>query len=253
MAFNFKDKLDSLGNAFKKHSPEICIGAGIGGLIFSIVVAIKVTPKALDLINKKKEELNTDKLSKAEEFKASWKCYIPVVSVAAVSSFLIIAGTKENLKRNAALSAAYAISESALLDYRNKVRETIGERKEQDIRDSIAEDKLKSNPVNNEVIIVERGNTLCYDVISGRYFKFDIDKLRKVENEINRRLRDEMFISLNDFYYELGLPSIKIGDKLGWSIEKGYLSLELTSKLATDNTPCLVISYEVGPEYDYRD
>ena len=30
-------------------------------------------------------------------------------------------------------------------------------------------------------IITEKGNTLCYDVISGRYFKSDIEKLKRAE------------------------------------------------------------------------
>ena len=60
-----------------------------------------------------------------------------------------------------------------------------------------------------------------------------------------------MSISLNEFYYELGLEPIKLGDQLGWNIEKGYLGINLSSKLASDGTPCLVLAYEVGPEYNY--
>ncbi len=90
--------------------------------------------------------------------------------------------------------------------------ETIGEKKEQTVRDAIANDRINKNPVSRrEVIITEKGNTLCYDAISGRYFKSDIDKLKKAENELNRRMRDEMYISLNEFYYEIGLNPTKIG------------------------------------------
>ena len=78
-------------------------------------------------------------------------------------------------------------------------------KKEQSVKDAIAKDKLEQNPiVSREVIITEKGNTLCYDVISCRYFRSDIDKIKKIENELNRRMRDDMYISLNDFYYELG-------------------------------------------------
>ena len=77
--------------------------------------------------------------------------------------------------------------------------ETIGKKKEQAIRDDIAKDRVTANPVR-EVVVTDRGSTLCYDSLSGRYFKSDIETLRKTVNDLNRRMRDEMFISLNDFY-----------------------------------------------------
>jgi hypothetical protein len=146
------------------------------------------------------------------------------------------------------------LSESTLKEYQEKVIETVGERKEQAVRDSIAKDKVTNNPVENrEVIITDKGNTLCYDAVSGRYFKSDIDKLKKAENDLNRRMMSEMYISLNDFYEEIGLDTIGIGDDIGWNIDKGYMELDFSSQLATDGTPCLVVSYRYEPRYDFRD
>ena len=128
-----------------------------------------------------------------------------------------------------------------------------GEKKHETVKDAIAKDKIEKNPIAmQEVIITEKGNTLCYDVLSGRYFKGDIDKIKKAENELNRQMRDEMYISLNDFYYEIGLENIKLGDELGWNINEGYIDLSFSSQLASDGTPCLVIDYAVAPRYDYR-
>ena len=157
------------------------------------------------------------------------------------------------MRRRAALVTAYTLSESALKEYQEKVVEAIGEKKEQAIRDSIAKDKVTKNPVSNhEVIITEKGNTLCYDTLSGRYFKSDRDKIDKAINELNRRMRDEMYISLNDFYYEIGLNSIDLGDLLGWNIDNGYIEPTFSYQGADDGTPCLAISYLVEPRYDYR-
>ena len=117
----------------------------------------------------------------------------------------------------------------------------------------MAKETLEKEPVENkEVIITAKGDTLCFDIVSGRYFKSDIDKLKKAENELNRQMRNEMYISLNEFYYEIGLESIKLGDSLGWNIDDGYINLRFSSQLATDGTPCLVIDYEYGPKYDFR-
>jgi hypothetical protein len=103
------------------------------------------------------------------------------------------------------------------------------------------------------VIVTGKGDTLCYDTISGRYFKSDIEKIRKIVNDLNLRLRDENSISLNEFYYEFGLDSIKIGDDIGWNISiNGYIEPHFSSQLASDGTPCLVLDYMCGPIYDFH-
>lgn len=241
-----------------KHSPEILTGIGIAGMVTTTILAVKATPKALRLIEEKKEELEFERdefvtLSKAEVVKTCWKCYIPSVVTGTLSAACLIGANSVNARRNAALATAYTLSETALKEYQEKVVETIGEKKEQTVRDSVAKDKIDKNPVStHEVIITEKGNTLCFDAVSGRYFKSDIEKLKKAENELNRRMRDEMYIPLNDFYYEIGLKSVSIGDDLGWNIDRGYIDLDFSSQLADDGTPCLVISYRVAPRYDYR-
>lgn len=65
-------------------------------------------------------------------------------------------------------------------------------------------------------------------------------------------MRDDMYISLNDFYYEIGLRGISIGDDIGWDIDRGYIDLDFSSQLAEDGVPCLVIDYGVAPRYGYK-
>ena len=112
-----------------------------------------------------------------------------------------------------------------------------GEKKERGVRDAIAKDKIDKNPVSNsEVYITKKGDTLCYDTISGRYFKSDIDKIKKIENELNRRLISEMYISLNEFYYELGLQCTKTGNDLGWNVGEGLIDIRFSAQISEDNT-----------------
>jgi len=253
-----------------KHSPEILTGIGIAGMITTTVMAVRATPKAIELIEKEKDRQNRELLKKAEEnghdtcnyierlkpidiIKTTWKCYIPAAIIGGLSIACLIGANSVNARRNAALATAYTLSESALKEYQEKVIETIGKKKEQSVRDAIAKDRIDKNPVSSrEVIITEKGNTLCYDSISGRYFKSDIDKLKKVENELNRRMRDEMYISLNEFYHEIGLNPISIGDDIGWNIDRGYIELNFSSQLTDDGNPCLVIDYQVTPRYEYN-
>ena len=237
----------------RKASPTILSGFGAAGVIVTSVLAVRATPKAIRLLDEEKRRQQADKLEPMDVAKIAWKCYIPAAVTGTVSIACLIGASSVNARRNAALTAAYTISESTLRDYQKKVLETIGEKKEQTIRDEVAKERLKREPVENkEVIITAKGDTLCFDAVSGRYFKSDIDKLKKAENELNRQMRDEMYISLNDFYYEVGLEPIKLGDDLGWNIDNGYIDLRFSSQLATDGTPCLVIDYGYGPRYDFR-
>jgi len=250
---NLSKGVKSVKAIISKHSPEILTGIGIAGMVTTTIMAVRATPKALILIEYKKNEDGLDKLTPIETITSTWKCYIPSVFIGGVSICCLIGASSANLRRNTALATAYTLSESALKDYHEKVVDTIGVKKEQSVRDAIAKDKIDKDPVTSrEIFITERGNTLCYDVISGRYFKSDIEKLRKSANELSRQMLDEMYISLNDLYYEIGLNSTKIGDDLGWNIDNGFIELNFSSQLADDGTPCLVLDYAIAPRYDYR-
>ena len=244
---------NNVKSATVKHSPEILTGVGIAGMVTTTVMAVRATPKAIRLLDDEKKRQSVDKLEPAEAIKTAWKCYIPAAVTGTVSVVCLMGASSVNARRNAALTAAYTLSESTLRDYRKKVIETIGEKKEQTVRDAVAKDHLEKKPVENkEVIITSKGDTLCFDVVSGRYFKSDVDRINKAVNELNRRMRYEMYVSLNDFYYEIGLESIKLGNELGWNIDDDYIELQYSSQLATDGTPCLVIDYRYGPRYDFR-
>lgn len=243
----------SLKTAIKKHSPEILTGIGIAGMITTTVMAVRATPKALILIEERKEEIGAEKLEAMDMVKTTWACYIPAAITGTLSVACLIGASSVNARRNAALATAYTLSESALKDYQGKVIEMFGEKKNEAVKDAVAKDKVEKNPVvTREIIITEKGNTLCYDAISGRYFKSDIEKIKKAECELNRQMLDDMYVSLNDFYYEIGLDSVKLGDELGWNVDSGYIDLSFSSQLASDGTPCLVIDYSVAPRYDYR-
>ena len=254
---NLSQLAKSTRTLLSKHSPEILTGIGITGMITTTIMAVKATPKALDAmvdIKTAHEEEPKDKKAMGKDIlKYVVPVYIPAAVTGALSVTCLIGASSVNARRRAALATAYALSEQALKEYQEKVIETIGEKKEQAVRDSIAKDKIDKNPVTNtEVIITEKGNTLCYDAISGRYFKSDIEKLRKIENELNRQMISEMYISLNDFYYEVGLPATPMGNDLGWNIDRGFIELAFSSQLSEDETPCLVVGYHVEPKYNFR-
>ena len=237
---------------FNKNSPAILTGIGITGMLTSTVLAVKATPKALKLLDQA-ENNKCDELTTVEKIKAAWKPYIPAAISSSVSIACLIGANSAHAKRNAALATAYKISESALTDYRSKVIETVGEKKEKTIREKVDKERLQQAPVSkNEVIVTSNDNTLCFDAISGRYFTSDIEKLKKAENELNKRMLSEMYISLNEFYNEIGLSGNDIGNNLGWNIDDGLIDLHFSSQLADDGRPCVVVDYHIAPRYGYE-
>lgn len=243
----------TMKSGLTKHSPEILIGLGVAGLLGTTVLAVRETPKVLKLLENKKNELDVEKLSVKDTVKTVWKNYIPCAVLAVTSVACIVGASNISARRNAALAAAYAIGNKAFSDYKEEVINLLGEEKEKEIKERVADKLLKENPVTSkEVIITDNNEHLCYDEITGRYFKSSQNKIKEAQNVINDRLRDEMWVSLNDLYYELCLPNVRVGDDLGWNVDDGYLDIILSSRIAEDGTPCLTLDYSIGPRYDYR-
>lgn len=252
--------LAKLAKAFnagvRKKAPAIAIGFGIGCFGYSVVSSIKETPKAVRLIEAKKKELSLkedEKLPAVELFKAVWKCYVPMGISFTAGAMCILGAHRIDVRRNAALAAAYQLSESALREYKSKVIETIGEKREKSIRDEVAKEKIKENPpVPSQIIVTGRGKTRCYDGQTGRYFESDIESIRQIVNKLNYRLQSEHYISMNELFYELALPNTDLGDLIGWNLDDGLIDIQFSSMLADDGIPTLVLNYNVAPRYEYR-
>lgn len=236
------------------HSPEILTGIGIIGMFGTAVIAVVETPKALKLLEEKKAELGCEKIPPVEAVKATWKCYIPAVVTGVASTACLLKGSSISLRRSAALATAYNLSKTALDEYKEKVIEAVGEKKEQVIVDQVAKAKLEKDPVqNHEVIVTERGSTLCYDGMFGRYFLSDMDTIKRAINDINYDITSgDMYASLNDFYSKIGLKAVDIGDDLGWNLDDRGLDVTFHSQIAENGTPCLVLIYNIAPKYGYN-
>lgn len=234
-----------------KHSPEILTGIGVTGMVTSTVLAVKATPKALILIEEAKAEKG-EELTVIETVKAAWVPYIPAVITGVAAAACIIGASAVNTKRNAALATAYAISERSLLTYRDKVVETLGEKKEKEIREKISQDEVDKQSVSStQIIVTPKGNTLCMESISGRLFRSDMDQIRKIVNELNRQMRNQNYVSLNELNRELGLKSIPNGDSLGWNIDDGYIDVFFNACIADNEEPCIVLDYSRPPKYEF--
>ena len=246
--------LNEIGKFLMKNESKILTGSGLGMLGGAIVFGVIGTRKAIIAL---KKELNydiSDETSKKPEtkqiIKTTWKCFIPTITLALCGTGCIIGSGIKSKRKYTALETAYILSEKASKVYREKVIETIGERKEKEIKDEVAQDKVTASHVNTSTLVIPSGKVPIFDSISGRVFVSDIDSIKRAVNDLNREMRDKMWISLNELYYELGLDSIKIGDDLGWNIDRGYIDIIFSSCLDSNGTPCVLMDYEVAPIYD---
>lgn len=253
-----------------KHSPGILTGIGIAGMVTTAILVGKATPKAIELIEEEKDRINyelckeardnnhdvcaqIDHLKPIDAVKVAWKPYIPAVITGTLSIACLLSANSVNARRNAALATAYKLSETALSEYKEKVIETIGE-KEKEVREKVAESHLKKDPVSkSNVIVTDNGETQFYDPLSGRYFKSETQKVKNIVNELNASMINDIggYVSLNDFYDELGIERVDIGELLGWNLVKGLIKIDFTSKIADNGKPCVVLDYINPPVYDY--
>lgn len=247
--------IQGIGSVVKQHSPEILMGIGIAGMISTTVLAVKATPKALMLIEERKLDCDVDALTPVETVKTTWKCYIPAAVTGTVSLVCLLGSGTVNARRSAALTTAYSLSETALREYKSKVVETLGEKNDKKVREAIAKDKIESNPVR-EVIITDKGNTLFYDELSGRYFRYDIEKFNAAINNLNSKMiRQTNYISVNDLYNELDIPELcptKTGYEVGWNItQNGLIEVDLIPHKADNGQPCFYIDFIEPPRYEF--
>lgn len=246
--------------SLSRHSPEILMGIGIAGMVTTTIIAVKATPKALRLVEEKKEELEVEALTPVDVVKTTWKCYIPAVTSGALSVACLVCSNSVNARRHAALATAYKLSETAYAEYRDSVVETIGEKKERTVRDKIAEKHVQENPVNKtEIIVTGKGQTLCLDPLSGRYFYSSRDKIDHAINRLNHEINTSPFdtegVTLNDFYDEIGIDGTAIGDNLGWNLRTGLIEWHPGAQIVNEGDehegePCMVIEFTNPPRYD---
>lgn len=228
------------------HSPAILTGLGIASLTGAVALAAEAGYKHA-------EACKDEELTKKEIFKRVWKYYIPS-AVGVVSGAICIFGANSiTAKRAAALASLYSASEAALQTYKDKVIEKIGEKKEKDIHDAVARKDVEDNLMKQELDKFKPWNNqvLCKEEICGRYFKSSVEEIKAALNSLNHMMLSDNFVTLNDFYYNIGLPNTEAGNMLGWKAEEGLIEPDFTTGLTEEGEPYLVIGFADKPRLNF--
>jgi len=273
---NVKQCFKMAKKVVQKKSPEILTGLGIAGMITTVVLAVKATPKALDLIDEEIEKQNRklsqeaydsgqstanqiNKLKPVETVKVAWKPYIPALLLGSASVGCLIGANTVSARRHAALYSAYELSKTAYNELNEKVTEVVGEKKVTEIKQKLAEDKVnKVSPEGaiekkSNVVIAGDGDTWFIDAMSNQPFLSSKNKLDAAANELNRKMRSDMYVSLSQFYDEVGIEHTGTSDYIGWRIDKEYIDVVTSDAIVKDGKVYVVMDFLTRPEYGYDD
>jgi hypothetical protein len=231
------------GKVAADNSPAILSAIGITGTLATVYLAAKGGFKAAKVLDEA-AETKKDKLTTRETFDATWKLYVPAATSAALTVASIVCSVQISERRTAALAGAYSIAEKSYTEYRKKTSDTVGKKKEQEIRDKIAQDKVTANTTN--LIVTNKGETRCYDTWTDRDFISDMESLRKAVNDLNERIINENYASLSDFYNLIGLNSTAESDYVGWNTNQ-LLEVDYSGVLDKHGAPMIALTFRNTP------
>lgn len=222
----------------KKYSPQIMMAVGTVTSVAAVVEAVKQTPKAIDILEDHKE--NVEKCKEAlslndenyneEDYKKDLagiyirtgrdlaKTYAMPILMETASLVCFFGAHRVMTNRNKSLSMALAAATDAYNSYRNKVINAVGEEKEEEIRLGTTSEKVtkeiidengKTKKITEKITVVNPDNLDCpYDIIwedgdpgYDQSEELRIYHIQEVQNYFNKILFEKKlvkFVSLND-------------------------------------------------------
>lgn len=245
-----------MGRAIKHAGPEIAIISGTVGLVTAGVIACTKTPKAIEIIEQHKKDM--DILAEAnekgamangepypvEQYKQDkitvctqtglkfLKVYAIPLTLAAVSVVSILSGGKVFRQRLTSLGAAYALLEQNFGKYRDGVIEKFGKDIDDELRFGTKTELVEKEVIDengNKKTELEEVKTTTYDGHSDYARFFDESSIywekdggrnlafvQQVQAWCNDQLRNEGVLFLNDVYKQLGIARTEAGQHVGW-------------------------------------
>ena len=241
--------------AYKK-APEIMLIAGIGCIVASTIGFIKQTPKAVEILKKREEDLeavdiliNDKELAKEHHYdivndppkdrlrintQAGFKLvktYIVPAALQAGGIFLVCKSHSILKGRHVATAAALASVMKEFNDYRKRVVDRFDEQTDKELRYDIQKEQIEEKVVDENgkektvkkkepVVHTEAGEyTYFFDSASNLFSKDPaINKMTLIgaQKEFNRRLIKDKVVFLNDILKFLDLPTTQAGQVVGW-------------------------------------
>jgi hypothetical protein len=248
---NVGDIFKRLGKFTADNSPAILTAIGVAGTITTAYLAGKASFKACRVITDRQLAFDLQRggreLTLMEKLNLVWPHYIPAIGVGCMTIGCILFANTVSNRRAAGMATAFALSERAFSEYKEKVVEKLGDSKERDIRDELAQDRVTKTSNLGEMVIIGDGSVLCYEAFTGRYFLSSMEELKRAQNNVNYKVLNDYNASLTDFYNEVdGLERTSFSDEVGWNSDE-LLELIFSTVLTESGKPCLSVDFKVKP------
>lgn len=238
----------------QQNSPTLLSAVAVVGVAGTAYYTLKATFKAAEVIESKNVP-TTPRLPLTPQEKALlvWKLYIPAAGVAAATVGCIVASNRIQVRRLAAMAAAYGVLSGDFDEYRNKALEMLGEKKAKTIDDKMAEEKMTASPPP-QGIPLEDGQAWFCDLSTMRYFKSDRGKIDKARNDLNYHLMHggDICADMNSAFAFMGLESTNVGGQLGWTNEQ-QVEFVLTPIFMPNGDTATGIKFAPEPGPDFAD
>lgn len=241
----------STARFISRNLPTILTSLGVvafGVTVYEVSKSSIATKEAIEEAEEEKGEDLTKKEKVVIIVKKCWKAFL-----AGLITIGFFCGANHiSLTRQAALSAAYAMTSNDFKEYKEKVKETIGEKKSEKIEDDIAADKLSIFSSDELSNVPGTGPLWCL-AWSNTPFRANLEDIRQITNDFN----DDIYmakgkawgdgeIRLNDFIDELSristsktLGKVALGEKFGWRADlTGPINLDIRYAKAANGEPC---------------
>lgn len=228
----------------QKHSPQILFYGGLVGAVTSTVLACKATLKLNDVLDDIEYDVSDVKRHRDEDTTDYYKDLVYIYAKGAyrvsrlygpafvVGSLSVSALTGSHItltRRNAGLTAAYAATNQAFDEYRERVKEALGEEKERDIKHAIEIQTVEDE--NGKKIKLMTADPNKWSMYARFFEESNVNwkptaELNRIfiqaqQNYCNHLLHARGHVFLNEVYDMLGLERCKAGQMVGWVANQG--------------------------------
>ena len=254
MNFTFVKKAAfGISKFFCKNSTKILAGLAVSGVVGTGYSAVKAYKACEDELSYKPP------MDKMDAIRRCWKYYIPPVLIGTSTIACIIGNTYIGARKAAVLAGLLEVSNTVVDAVGDDVMEELGVDGKK-VRHAIAQHILDED--DDGVVDVEipystveqayapivgdfSAKVLFKDPISKEMFYSTQAEIHEAQNNVNSKIIDECFATLNDFYMFLGRESSSIGDDIGWDTD--HMMRISYDPGIFNGVPCIVLNYKPNP------
>lgn len=211
---------------FIRYRPQIMTGVGVTCMAGATVWAVKQTPEAMRRLEKRKEELNVQKLPVTEVIKTAGPCYLGPAALTLAGGASIWKADHDMRGRVADMTALAATAENMRQTYKEAVKEEVGKKKAEKIEADMAQKLVDKNPPpadQKDIVDTGYGDQIVYDpTYTKKYFRCSIERIYRGQNNANHTITTSigMSVSVPEFFEEFGMADY---------VPDGFKTLEWTN------------------------